>query len=164
MDAATAHISFLSNAILKAEAELFVRMQPHYHLVEHIATLSGITELSAAIIPSEIGFDMNVFESAKHLTSWAGLTPANNESAGKNKSVRIGRPVPQAAARSMRACSGEGQERNLLCHQVPAYQEAPRPQESNHSDCQDDAHLHLPYSQTGECFNPSALRHILGLP
>jgi transposase len=89
MDAATAHISFLNDAVLKAEAELFVRMQPHYHLVEHIATLSGVTELSAAIILSEIGFDMNVFESAKHLTSWAGLTPANNESAGKKKSVRI---------------------------------------------------------------------------
>jgi len=32
---------------------------------------------------------MDVFESSKHLTSWAGLTPANNESAGKKKSVRI---------------------------------------------------------------------------
>jgi hypothetical protein len=91
MNAAMSHIAFLNDLIVKAEAELFVRIQPHYHLVEHIATLSGITELSAALILSEIGFDMDVFETAKHLTSWAGLTPTNNESAGKKKSVRISR-------------------------------------------------------------------------
>ena len=33
--------------------------------------------------------DMSVFETSKHLTSWAGLTPGNNESAGKKKSVLI---------------------------------------------------------------------------
>jgi len=32
---------------------------------------------------------MNVFPTAKHLCSWAGLTPTNNESAGKKKSVRV---------------------------------------------------------------------------
>ena len=45
--------------------------------------LSGITELSALFILSEIGADMSVFESDRHLCSWAGLTPANNESASK---------------------------------------------------------------------------------
>lgn len=34
---------------------------------------------------------MSVFKSANHLCSWAGLTPQNNESAGKKKSVRISR-------------------------------------------------------------------------
>jgi transposase len=29
------------------------------------------------------------FPSAKHLCSWVGLTPTNNESAGKKKSVRV---------------------------------------------------------------------------
>ena len=32
---------------------------------------------------------MDVFPTAKHLCSWAGLTPTNNESAGKKKSVRV---------------------------------------------------------------------------
>lgn len=89
MGAAMSHMTFLNDMILKAEAELFVRMQPHYHLVEHLAAIPGITELSAALILAEIGIDMTVFESSKHLASWAGLTPANNESAGKKKSVRI---------------------------------------------------------------------------
>lgn len=43
---------------------------------------------SALFVISEIGADMGVFESAKHLCSWAGLTPANNESANKKKSTR----------------------------------------------------------------------------
>ncbi len=32
---------------------------------------------------------MSKFDSSKHLCFWAGLTPKNNESAGKKKSVRI---------------------------------------------------------------------------
>jgi transposase len=32
-----------------------------------------------------------LFPTAKHLCSWAGLTPTNNESAGKKKSARISR-------------------------------------------------------------------------
>lgn len=59
--------------------------------LELIATAPGITIQSATNIISEIGVDMSVFQDAKHLCSWAGLTPQNNESAGKKKSVRISR-------------------------------------------------------------------------
>ena len=57
-----------------------------------VSTVPGIKNpLSAIAIVSEIGVDMSVFMTAKHLCSWAGLTPQNNESAGKKKSVRISR-------------------------------------------------------------------------
>ena len=56
-----------------------------------VATVPGIKTFSAIAIISEIGADMSVFPTAKHLCSWAGLTPQNNESAGKKKSVRISR-------------------------------------------------------------------------
>lgn len=45
--------------------------------------------MTAIRIIAEIGTDMSVFETTKHLTSWAGLTPQNNESAGKKKTTRI---------------------------------------------------------------------------
>ncbi len=57
-----------------------------------LLTVPGISEpLTAIRIMAEIGTDMSVFETAKKLCSWAGLTPQNKESAGKKKTTRIGR-------------------------------------------------------------------------
>ena len=38
------------------------------------------------MIISEIGTDMSVFPTAKHLASWAGQCPGNDQSAGKRRS------------------------------------------------------------------------------
>lgn len=60
--------------------------------IDLLLTVPGIsTQLTAIRILAEIGADMSVFETAKQLTSWAGLTPQNQESAGKKKTTRIGR-------------------------------------------------------------------------
>lgn len=89
LSTARAHLTYLDELICDAEVELFARTQPHYDLVKRLSKLPGFSELSSSLILAEIGTDMNVFESSKHLVSWAGLAPANNESAGKKKSVRI---------------------------------------------------------------------------
>lgn len=89
LELARGHLDYLKEMITKTEVELYVRIKPHWNLVELIAALPGMTEISATLLLAEIGTDMSVFEDAKHLTSWAGLAPANNESAGKKKSVRI---------------------------------------------------------------------------
>jgi len=55
-------------------------------------TIPGIKDVYTALgIIGEIGVDMLVFLSSRHLCSWAGLVPANNKSAGKKKSVRCSR-------------------------------------------------------------------------
>ena len=54
-----------------------------------LRTIPGVERKSAITIISEIGNDMSQFGSSKRLCCWAGLTPSNNESAGKKKSVRI---------------------------------------------------------------------------
>lgn len=55
------------------------------HKKEIVATVSGtgmdVTSINELL--AEIGVDMEVFPTAGHLTSWAGLAPGNNESAGK---------------------------------------------------------------------------------
>jgi len=89
LELARAHLDYLDDMISQTEVELYVRIKPYYEFVEYISSLPGITELSATIILAEIGVDMNVFDDAKHLCSWCGLAPANHESAGKKKSVRI---------------------------------------------------------------------------
>lgn len=89
LELARDHLEYLDNMITQTEVELYVRIQPYYEYVELVSTIVGITELSATIILAEIGVNMDVFEDAKHLCSWCGLSPANNESANKKKSVRI---------------------------------------------------------------------------
>ena len=56
-----------------------------------LCTIPGVRRDTAITIISEIGIDMSQFGSSKRLCCWAGLTPGNNESAGKKKSVRISR-------------------------------------------------------------------------
>lgn len=89
LELARAHLEYLDNMITQTEVELYVRIQPYYEHVELVSTIVGITELSATIIIAEIGVNMDVSEDAKHLCSWCGLSPANNKSANKKKSVRI---------------------------------------------------------------------------
>ena len=92
-----AHMNFISRSISELEQELFLRSRPYDAQIKRIATVTGITELSALFILSEIGADMSIFESDKHLCSWAGLTPTNNEErmatkvASKKKSTRCSR-------------------------------------------------------------------------
>jgi transposase len=52
-----------------------------------LQTIPGIKEESAASILAEVGADMQQFPTAAQLSSWAGLCPANHESAGIKKSV-----------------------------------------------------------------------------
>ena len=76
----------------KAELEelTLALANPYQQEISIILTAPGFKNTFTAIgIISEIGTNMEAFPSAKHLCSWAGLTPANNESAGKKKSVRV---------------------------------------------------------------------------
>ncbi|MDE3110740.1 MAG: IS110 family transposase [Acidobacteriota bacterium] len=63
-------------------------MTPHAELIERLTTIPGIEKITAWTLIAETGADMSPFPDAKHLASWAGLCPGNNESAGKRKSGR----------------------------------------------------------------------------
>ena len=77
---------------LNLESIILSLSEPYTKELELLLTVPSIKNIFTAIgIISEIGVDMSVFPTAKHLCSWAGLTPQNNESAGKKKSVRISR-------------------------------------------------------------------------
>ncbi len=57
--------------------------------VNLVSTVPGFKALSAIGVISEIGVDMSVFQTSRHLCSWAGLAPQNDQSAGKKKTTRI---------------------------------------------------------------------------
>jgi len=82
-------IDKLKTALETLILQIASKYQPQIAL---LLTVPGITEpLTAIRILAEIGADMSVFETSKQLCSWAGLTPQNQESAGKKKTTRIGR-------------------------------------------------------------------------
>ena len=64
---------------------------PYESAIKLLCTIPGVGRASAITIISEIGTDMSQSSSSKRLCCWAGLTPGNNESADKKKSVRISR-------------------------------------------------------------------------
>lgn len=86
------HIDSIEKHIADIESVVLELVQPYLPQIELILSLPGIKDIFTAIaILGEIGVDMSAFLSHKHLCSWAGLTPQNNESAGKKKSVRVSR-------------------------------------------------------------------------
>lgn len=86
------HYEDLNNRKSDLEDLILCLSLPYAVEINLILTVPSFKNIFSAIsIISEIGADMDVFPTAKHLCSWAGLTPTNNESAGKKKSVRISR-------------------------------------------------------------------------
>ena len=85
------HLNYIENLISQIDSEIDVMVAKHESLISLLCTIPGVDRNSAITIISEIGNDMSQFGSSKRLCCWAGLTPGNNESAGKKKSVRITR-------------------------------------------------------------------------
>ena len=89
-----AHIDYITAEIndVDKQIESLISSDPDYDkAIRLLTTIPGVKRDSAITIISEIGIDMSQFCNSKRLCCWAGLTPSNNESAGKKKSVRITR-------------------------------------------------------------------------
>lgn len=78
-------VSNIEAGIEHLDAEIERRMQPFEAQIRQLCEIPGMDVASVNELLAEIGVDMEVFPTAEHLTSWAGLAPGNNESAGKKK-------------------------------------------------------------------------------
>lgn len=85
------HMESLELCKANLESQILSLAEKYLPQLNLVMTVPGIQSFSAIAVISEIGVDMSVFPTSKHLCSWAGLTPQNNESAGKKKTTRIGR-------------------------------------------------------------------------
>jgi transposase len=81
-------------AIARIDKEVDGNVEPFRVALEMLNGIPGVSSLSAEVIIAEIGIDMNRFETAGHLISWAGLCPRNDESAGKRRSTRMKKGAP----------------------------------------------------------------------
>lgn len=85
------HLHYIDSLIERVDTCINTMADKYEGHIVLLRTIPGVDRSSAITILSEIGVDMTQFGSSKRLCCWAGLTPGNNESAGKKKSVRISR-------------------------------------------------------------------------
>ena len=83
-----AHIDFLDEQIASLTDAIGEQIAPFEQAVELLCTIPGVQRRTAECLLGEIGTDMAAFPSAKHLASWAGQCPGNDQSAGKRRSGR----------------------------------------------------------------------------
>lgn len=81
-----AHIDFLNESIARLSLEIAERLRPLEDVITRLDTIPGVGRHVAEALVAEIGIDMARFPTARHLASWAGMCPGNQESAGKRHS------------------------------------------------------------------------------
>lgn len=83
------HINELHDHRDSVIAAIVRHLNEKIDVVIRLTQIKGIQIVSALLIICEIGLDMSFWDNARQFTSWCGVTPRNNESAGKKKSTRI---------------------------------------------------------------------------
>jgi transposase len=89
IDVSMKHMQFIEEQLIRLDQEIQRRLQPYQQEYALLRTIPGIKETGAARILSETGADMSPFADGDHLSSWGGVCPGNNESAGKKFQSKI---------------------------------------------------------------------------
>jgi len=80
------HIDFLDEQIDRVSEAIDEQIRPFLAAVGLVCTMTGFQRRGAECVIGEIGADMSRFATARHLASWAGRCPGNDQSAGKRRS------------------------------------------------------------------------------
>lgn len=82
------HLKYLEKEQKEIERMIDEACEEYKNEIKLLDSIPGIDQDSAKSIIAEIGVNMKQFPTVKHLTSWAGMSPGNNESAGVKKKER----------------------------------------------------------------------------
>jgi transposase len=86
MTAIKKHIDVLKLQLSELDSQIETAMQCYRVEWQLLQTVPGIDKIGAAMLLAEVGVDMASFGNSERLCSWAGVSPGNNQSAGKRKS------------------------------------------------------------------------------
>ncbi len=89
IEGSLSHIKAMEEIIEKLEEQINKLLEEYEEEYELLQSIPGVKGKTAAGIIAEIGVDMGQFPSSRHLCSWAGISPGNNESGGKKKRGKI---------------------------------------------------------------------------
>ena len=92
-------IEQIEASIERCNKQIREQIAPFSQSMQILDQIPGVAQKTAEVIISEIGVDMSRFPTDRHISSWAGMCPGNNESAGKRKSgkTNAGNPWLKAA-------------------------------------------------------------------
>ncbi len=107
-----AHIDSLDDIIDRVSAEIAERVRPFEREIEQVDTVTGIGRRTAEVLVAEVGTNLTRFPTHRHLTSWAGLCPGNNESAGKHHGGKTRKGSPWLRAALIEAAKAAGRSKN----------------------------------------------------
>jgi len=79
-------INHIDATLTRLDIRIDAAIEPFRHIQRRLTTIPGVARKATEVIIAETGADMTRFPSPAHLSSWAGLCPGNNESAGKRMS------------------------------------------------------------------------------
>jgi transposase len=79
-------IDHLAALTTQLDTRIGALLNDHHENLANLATIPGISHHAAEIVIAETGGDMTPFATDRHLSSWIGVCPGMNESAGITKS------------------------------------------------------------------------------
>jgi transposase len=107
-----AQIDYLEGAIERLSGQIEERLRPFEQQIAWLDTIPGVNRRTAEVLWAETGGDMSRFASARHLASWAGMCPGNNESAGKRRTGRTRKGSPWLRHCLIEAAHGAAHTKN----------------------------------------------------
>src|SRR5439155_25333874 len=88
------HVRFVESEIAKLEERIAEQMRPFQKEVELWSSMPGVNQVAAWSMVAELGPGLTAFPSEQHLSSWAGMCPGSDESAGKRRSGKMRKGNP----------------------------------------------------------------------
>ena len=99
----------IDEQIRQLDEELAGLLRPHQEAVQRLAAVPGLGVDSAQQIIAEVGPTAATFPSPKHLSSWVGACPGDDESAGvsySHRSPQGNRPMRRLLNQAANAAKG----------------------------------------------------------
>jgi len=106
------HMQYIEQQILRLDVEIGRHLAPYQKELELLQTIPGIAKNTSATVLAEIGPDMSPFDDDGKLTSWSGICPGNNESAGKKFSTKTRKGNPHLVAALVESAWGATRTKN----------------------------------------------------
>jgi transposase len=104
-------IADVETRIAAVSKEITCRLEPVAEAVERLDAIPGVGQRTAEVLVAELGTDMTRFPTGRHVASWAGMCPGNDESAGKRRSGRTRKGNPWLRSALVEAAQAAGRSK-----------------------------------------------------